>query len=144
MSHGLIISVIICLAIFFGSLQQARIVLRRQQNRPTTAPEAKRNTLRGELVALGLGITQVQGYIDALKTDQSEAAVKVVFEAQPGLDRAKTIKEEVEDSLDKAESDTALQICALRLDQARFYVHRARTAIENQTGANGEDQDGNK
>jgi hypothetical protein len=144
MSHGLIIAVIICLAIFFGSLEQARIVLRRQQNRPTTAPEARRNTLRGELVALGVGITQVQGYIDALKTDQSEAVVKVVLEAQTGLDRAKTIKQEIQDSLDKADSETALQICALKLDQARFYVHHARTAIENQTAANGEDQDGDK
>jgi len=144
MPHGLIIALLVCLAIFLGTLEQARIILRRQPNSNSGGIEAKRNTLRGELAALGLGIKQVQGYIDAPKADQAEAAVKVSAEAQTGLDRAKTIKQEVEDSLEKAKSDTAMQIYALKLDQARFHVHQARIVIENHTGDPDKDPDGDK
>jgi hypothetical protein len=139
MSHGLIISLLICLAIFFGSLEQARIVLRRQQKPPSGALEARRNTLHGELKALVLGINQVQSYINQLKKDEDEAATKVASEAQAMLDKAKTIQQEVEGSLDQAKSDNAVQICALKLDQARFHVHHARLFIENHTGLDEED-----
>ena len=134
MNHGLIIAVVICLAIFLGTLEQARLVLRSQQKPNTGNFEARRNTMRGELTALLLGINQVQGYVDDLKKDESEAAVKIITEAQAMLDKAKTIEQEVAASLDKADSENAMEICALKLDQARFHVHRARILVENHTG----------
>jgi hypothetical protein len=144
MSHGLIITVLVCLAIFFGSLEQARIILRRQPKIHPDAIEARRNTLRGDLSALVLGIKQVQGYIDKLKNKQSEESLNVSAEAQTILDKANAIKQEVEGSLEKAQSETAIQICALRLDQARFHVRNARSLIEKHTGLDDENQDADK
>jgi|GEM_PF-669685 len=153
MSHGLTIAVIllVCAGIFFGSLEQARAVMRRQQKNPGGLLEAKKNTIRGDIAALTLGIKQVQGYIDALKSgknqakdqspDQSEAAVKVAAEAQASLDKAASLKQQVEDALDKADSENAVQICALRMDQARFHVRQARSSVQNFTGVDNDDDD---
>jgi len=54
MSHGLTIAVIllVCAGIFFGSLEQARAVMRRQQKNPGGLLEAKKNTIRGDIAAL--------------------------------------------------------------------------------------------
>jgi len=145
MSHGLTIAVIllVCAGIFFGSLEQARAVMRRQQKNTGGLLEAKKNTIRGDIAALALGIKQVQGYIDALKTgkDQSDAAVKVAADAQTSLDKAVSLKQQVEDALDKANSENAVQICALRLDQARFHVRQARNSVQAHTGVNEDDDD---
>jgi len=149
MSHGLTIALIllVCAGIFFGSLEQARAVMRRQQNNAGGLLEAKKNTIRGDLSALALGIKQVQGYIDALKTgkyqstDQAEAAVKIAADAQTSLDKAASLKQQVEDALDKADTDNAVQICALRLDQARLHVRQARSAVQNFTGVDNDDDD---
>lgn len=144
MPHGAIIAIVICLAIFVGSLEQARILMRRQTTNPKSAFEARRNTLRGDLAALILGINQVQGYINQVKEEQTEDAAKVAAEAQTRLNQAIAIKQEAEVSLEKADSETAVSICALRLDMARFHVRSARTLIENHKAANDEDPDGDR
>jgi hypothetical protein len=149
MNYGLIFALVICLAIFVGSIEQARIIMRRQTPPPKPSFEAQRNTLRGEVAALVLGINQVQGYINKLKGEQSEAIVKACTEAQSILGKASAIKQEVEVSLEKAESDTAVQICTLRLDQARFHVRIARNLVEkhigqDNEGQNNEDQDADR
>jgi hypothetical protein len=142
MSIKLIIILVIVLAIYVGTLEQARAIFRRQSSKPSGAIEASRNTLRGDLASLLLGINQVQGYIDALQSEPSEQAVKVAVQAQTSLDKAKVIKEEVALSIEKAQTGTALEICSLRLDQARFHVRSARSLIENHKGPD-EDEDKN-
>ena len=71
-----IICIVICVAIFVGTIEQARAVLRQKTWPPRANPvEAKRNTLRGDLSALILGIGQVQGYIDFLASNEKTARV---------------------------------------------------------------------
>ncbi|MBS2010101.1 MAG: hypothetical protein JST01_23835 [Cyanobacteria bacterium SZAS TMP-1] len=155
MSHGLtlVIVLLVCTGIFVGSIEQARAVMRRQQKNPGGLLEAKKNTIRGDISALALGIKQVQGYIDALKADQAKiknpdpaqaaAAAKAAADAQASLDKAASLKKQVEDALDKADTDNAVKICELRLDQARLHVRQARSAVQTFTGADDNDDEDN-
>jgi hypothetical protein len=146
-----IICIVVCIAIFVGTIEQARLVLRQKTWPPKANPvEAKRNTLRGELSSLLLGVNQVQGYIDFLKGDKTTAAIQVIREAcdgaDKGLTRARELHKQVSEALPQADSENAVQICALKLDTARLYVRRARAAVEHlaeEAGINGfDDEDG--
>ena len=131
MSHSLIIVLLICLAIFVGTLEQARIVLRQKTfPNPGSALAARRNTLQGDLNALALGIKQVQAYIDALQADREAAVVAARTKSQISLDKAKDLHKQVSESLDKADTDTALKICDLKIDTGRFHVRQARALVE--------------
>jgi len=132
MSLSLILALLFCFGIFFGSLEQARILMRRQSQKKTNdSSAAKRNSLHDELDALALGIRQVQGYIDTVqKAKKSVDSLAAAAQAQPLLDKAKRHRSEVEGILDQADSETAIKICDAKLDQARFYVRQARSLVE--------------
>ena len=135
MSLKLIVVLLIVLAIYIGSLEQMRAVMRRPTNSAKGALQARRNTLTGDVLAFNLGINQVQGYIHQVKQAQRGKAgsapetLKATVQAQASLDLAIAAQKELDSTLPSADSDTALQICELKLDMARFHIRNARAII---------------
>lgn len=91
--------------------------------------EARKNTLRGALQDLGLGINQVQGYIDKMEPgkDQTQADMdKIKAQAQRQLDAAKAVQTQVTEALEKATSDAQLDSVELKMEAARVFIRGAR------------------
>lgn len=111
----------------------------RAKNQPAKLVEAKKNTLRSELHDLGLGIRQVQGYIDALKGDE-KATVEARQLAQAELDKASELKASIEQSMENATTDAQVDGFALGLEHARLHVRKARSqALFNKQDEDDED-----
>jgi hypothetical protein len=101
------------------------------------APESRKASLRGEVQNLGLGIWQVQGYIDHL-----DGHDEIKKQAQTILDHAKTTKEEVEKALDAVTVTHQLNGLVIKLNEARYYVREARNMVLALTKSKHNDDDG--
>lgn len=111
----------------------------RAKNMPAKVVEAKKNTLRSEIHDLGLGIRQVQGYIDALKGDD-KATVEAREQAQSELDKASELKASIEQAIEHASTDAQVDGFALGLEHARLHVRKARAhALFNKQDEDDED-----
>lgn len=110
--------------------------------RNTGLVEAKKNTLRSELHDLGLGISQVQRYINALKSDPNLDSIRLA--AQTDLDKAIALKTQIEDAIDQATTDAQVDGFALGLEQARLNVRKARRLSSPDEEYEGEKRDGEK
>lgn len=86
---------------------------------------AMKNTLHHEIHDLGLGIDQVQGYINALKGDDP-AVVESRKLAQTELDKASALKTTIEGAIDGATTEAQIAAFATGLEQARLHVRKAR------------------
>jgi hypothetical protein len=100
--------------------------------------EAKKNTLRNELHDLGLGIAQVQRYINALKSDPNLDSIRLT--AQADLDKAIALKVQIEDAIDQASTDAQVDGFALGLEQARLNVRKARRLSSPDEEFNGDEK----
>lgn len=87
--------------------------------------EAMKNTLRHQIHDLGLGINQVQGYINNLKGEGTELA-EVRKLAQSELDKASALKATIEGAIDGATTEAQIAAFATGLEQARVHVRKAR------------------
>lgn len=87
--------------------------------------EAKKNTLRSELHDLGLGIKQVKGYIAAIN-EQVENAATMSADATSALEKAESLKSQIEAAIDQATTDAQVDGFALGLEEARRHVQKAR------------------
>ena len=107
-------------------LRQAHIDRANQAgNAASGENEAMKNTLHHEIHDLGLGINQVQGYINALKGEDTEV-VELRKLAQTELDKASALKTTIEGSLDGATTEAQIAAFATGLEQARIHVRKAR------------------
>lgn len=91
--------------------------------------EARKNTLKGALQNLSLGISQVQGYIDKMEPakDQSPAELaKLKQNAQNQLDQAKALQTKLVAELENASSDVQLDMVEDRMEAARVFIRAAR------------------
>ncbi|CAN5376579.1 hypothetical protein BH11CYA1_BH11CYA1_38480 [soil metagenome] len=94
--------------------------------------EAKKNTLRSEMHDLGLGIKQVQGYITAIQ-DEVENAATMRVDASAALEKAQSLKTQIEAAIDQATTDAQVDGFALGLEEARRHVQNARRiALQHQ------------
>lgn len=124
MNIFLLIAAVLLLAV----VMVGRQVTRTRVNQARSS-ESRRYTLVGELRDLGLGIAQVQGYINAMKPakDQSQAeADKLKQTAQNELDQAKALQAQVTAELDEASSDSQLDAASRKMEQARHHIRSAR------------------
>lgn len=101
------------------------------------ASESRKASMRGEVQNLGLGIWQVQGYIDHL-----DGHDEIKKRAQALLNQAKTTKEEVEKALDVITVTHELNGLIIKLNEARYYVREARNMILALTKSKHDDDDG--
>lgn len=124
---GIILAaVVVTFAAIAVFIRLARLTSSTAKNENSFGPvEAKRNTLRGELHDLGLGIRQVQGYIDALKGDETSVQ-ELRVAAQEELDKASKLASEIEPVLDNATTEAQIDGFALGLEEARTHVRKAR------------------
>lgn len=125
---GIILAaIVVVIAATAMIIRQARQASTAGRDEPSaTGPlEAKRNTLRGELHDLGLGIRQVQGYINALKGEE-KSVQELRTAAQEELDKASRLKSEIEPVLDGATTEAQVDGFALGLEEARLHVRKAR------------------
>ena len=100
--------------------------------------EAKKNTLRGEIHSLDLGIRQVQGYIDQLKGEEQEIK-EARSAATAELLKASELKGSIEAAVETASTDTQVDGLALGLEQARSHVRKARSLSLHETQEEDED-----
>jgi hypothetical protein len=88
--------------------------------------EAKKNTLRGEVHSLELGIRQVQGYIDHLKGEEEEIK-EARSAATAELLKASELKGSIEAAIETSTTEAQVDGLALGLEQARSHVRKARS-----------------
>ena len=120
------IAALVAASVFVGMrLRKARIEQANSTAQPSGLVEAKKNTLRSELHDLGLGIKQVKGYIAAIK-DQVENAATMRADATSALEKAESLKSQIEAAIDQATTDAQVDGFALGLEEARRYVQKAR------------------
>lgn len=129
------IAVLVAASVFVGLR-----VRRRNQAGPVANSglvEAKKNTLRSELHDLGLGINQVQGYIAAINDvaagKKDDTAVTRRADAASALEKAQSLKSQIEAAIEQATTDAQVDGFALGLEEARRHVQKARSiALQHQ------------
>ncbi len=120
------IAALLAASVFVGlRVRRARIDQAEATAQPSGLVEAKKNTLRSELHDLGLGIKQVKGYIAAIK-DQVENAATMRADATSALEKAESLKSQIEAAIDQATTDAQVDGFALGLEEARRHVQKAR------------------
>lgn len=122
------IAALLAASVFVGLRRRARSNQSGQAEsaaQPSGLVEAKKNTLRSELHDLGLGIKQVKGYIVGIK-DQVENAATVRADATSALEKAESLKSQIEAAIDQATTDAQVDGFALGLEEARRHVQKAR------------------
>jgi len=120
------IAALLAASVFVGlRVRRARISQAEAAAHTSGLVEAKKNTLRSELHDLGLGIKQVKGYIAAIK-DQVENAATMRADATSALEKAESLKSQIEAAIDQATTDAQVDGFALGLEEARRHVQKAR------------------
>jgi uncharacterized phage infection (PIP) family protein YhgE len=120
------IAALLAASVFVGlRVRRARISQAEATAQSSGLVEAKKNTLRSELHDLGLGIKQVKGYIAAIK-DQVENAATMRADATSALEKAESLKSQIEAAIDQATTDAQVDGFALGLEEARRHVQKAR------------------
>lgn len=140
MSSIIIVSVTIAVLVAASVFVGLRVRRRNQTNTVTNSGlvEAKKNTLRSELHDLGLGIKQVQGYIAAIKDDipasmKDDTAVIRRADATSALEKAQSLKSQIEAAIDQATTEAQVDGFALGLEESRRHVQKARSiALQHQ------------
>ena len=130
---GAAAAALVAASVFVGlRYRRARVDQANSTAQSSGLVEAKKNTLRSELHDLGLGIKQVQGYINNIK-DEVENAATMRVEASAVLEKAQSLKTQIEAAIDQATTDAQVDGFALGLEEARRHVQKARSiALQHQ------------